>query len=154
MLDDVYSTRLLSLSAAIPHLGRLPEPQGSATKHARLCGSVVSADVVLAPTGEVAHFAQDVKACALGQASSAILGNGIIGASGAEVEQARRALRSTLDGEDVDMPARFADLDVFRSVREYRARHGSVMLAFDAACAAIDQALAPADSSSQTAIAG
>lgn len=140
MLDDVYSTRLLSLSAAIPHIGRLADPQGTSTKHARLCGSVVTADVVLSPGQVVVEYAQDVKACALGQASAAILGGGVMGADLDEIVAARDILRSILDGNDAEVPARFADLDVFVSVRDYRARHGSVMLAFEAAAHAVEQA--------------
>ncbi|MEM1289438.1 MAG: iron-sulfur cluster assembly scaffold protein [Pseudomonadota bacterium] len=140
MLDDLYSQKLLSLSASIPHLGTLEEPQGTARKHARLCGSVVSADVQLAPDGTVETFAQEVKACALGQASASILGAGVIGATHAEIAQARDGLRALLAGEDVVFSERFADLSVFTAVRDYKARHGSVMLAFEAASDAIEQA--------------
>ncbi len=142
MLDDLYSSKLLALSASIAHLGRLDAPQGSATRHARLCGSVVTADVVLADDGSVESFAQDVKACALGQASAAVLGQGIVGASLQDVTAARDGLRALLAGEDASFEERFADLAIFEAVRDYKARHASVMLAFEAAAEAMEQALA------------
>jgi NifU-like protein involved in Fe-S cluster formation len=141
MLDDLYSARLLTLSASIPHLGRLDAPQGSATRHARLCGSVVIVDVVLDADGLVRDFAQDVKACALGQASAAVLGQGVMDASLDEIKDARDGLRSLLAGEDVTFSERFADLSIFEAVRDYKARHASVMLAFEATAEAMEQAL-------------
>jgi len=142
MLDDLYSSKLLALSASIAHLGRLDTPQGSATRHARLCGSVVTADAVLADDESVELFAQDVKACALGQASAAVLGQGVIGASLEEITTARDGLRALLAGEEASFDARFADLSIFEAVRDYKARHASVMLAFEATADAIEQALA------------
>ena len=142
MLDDLYSTKLLTLSASIPHLGRLDAPDGTATRHARLCGSVVTADVVLDQEGRVSSFAQDVKACALGQASASVLGQGVIGASHEEIVTARDGLRALLSGEDIRFDERFSDLAVFESVRDYKARHASVMLAFEATAEAVEQALA------------
>ncbi|MBV6657017.1 MAG: iron-sulfur cluster assembly scaffold protein [Devosiaceae bacterium] len=142
MLDDLYSTRLLTLSASIPHLGRLEEAEGSATRHARLCGSKVTADVALDEGGHVARFAQDVKACALGQASAGVLGGGIIGASLSDLTAARDGLAAALAGETVSFEGRFSDLDIFESVRDYKARHASVMLAFQVAVDAVEEALA------------
>lgn len=141
MLDDLYNSKLLALCAAIPHLGRLDAPQGTATRHARLCGSVVTADIILDDEGNVAAFAQDVKACALGQASAAVLGGGLMGASLDDLRSARDGLRSLIAGEDVDFDSRFSDLEVFKAVREYKARHASVMLAFEAAVEAGEQAV-------------
>ncbi len=142
MLDDLYSSRLLALSASIAHLGRLEAPQGSSTRHARLCGSVVTVDVVLDADGVVSEFAQDVKACALGQASAAVMGQGVMGASLDEVKDARDGLRSLLAGDDVAFSDRFAELSIFEAVRDYKARHASVMLAFEATAEAVEQALA------------
>jgi NifU-like protein involved in Fe-S cluster formation len=141
MLDDLYSSKLLSLSANISHLGALDAAQGRSTKHARLCGSVVKAEIMVRD-GVVADFAQDVKACALGQASAAVLGRGIIGASLEDVTMARDGLRVLLAGENVRFETRFADLVIFEGVRDYKARHASVMLAFEAASEALEQALA------------
>lgn len=142
MLDDLYSSKLLALSASIAHLGRLDAPQGTSTRHARLCGSVVTADVVLNEDGAVATFAQDVKACALGQASAAVLGQGVIGASLEEITTARDSLRALLAGEEASFEPRFADLSIFEAVRDYKARHASVMLAFEATAEAMEQASA------------
>lgn len=139
MLDDLYSTKLLSLSASISHLGRLDVPDGTSTRHARLCGSVVTVDVALDEAGQIASFAQDVKACALGQASAAVLGQGIIGASHTDVVAARDSLRVLLAGGDANFNERFADLAIFESVRDYKARHASVMLAFEATAEALEQ---------------
>lgn len=140
MLDDLYNSKLLALCAAIPHVGRLEAPQASVTRHARLCGSVVTADVVLDSDGKVTEFAQDVKACALGQASAAVLGGGVVGASLDELRTARDSLRALIAGEDVRFEPRFADLEVFAAVRDYKARHASVMLAFEAVVDAGEQA--------------
>lgn len=140
MLDDLYNSKLLALCAAIPHLGRLEVPQGSATRHARLCGSVVTADVMLDDNDRVSEFAQDVKACALGQASASVLGSGVMGASIDELRAARDGLRALIAGEDVTFDERFADLEVFVAVRDYKARHASVMLAFEAVVEACEKA--------------
>lgn len=140
MLDDLYNSKLLALCAAIPHIGRLDALQGSSTRHARLCGSVVTVDVVMDGDGQVTEFAQDVKACALGQASAAVLGGGVMGASLEELRAARDGLRALIIGENVSFEPRFADLEVFAAVRDYKARHASVMLAFDAVVEAGEQA--------------
>jgi NifU-like protein involved in Fe-S cluster formation len=141
MLDDLYTSKLLALCAAIPHTGRLDEPQGTATRHARLCGSVVTVDVTVDDDGKVATFAQDVKACALGQASAAVLGGGVIGATMDELLEARDGLRALISGEDVVFDERFSDLTLFAAVRDYKARHASVMLAFEAVVEACEGAL-------------
>ncbi|PTE13841.1 iron-sulfur cluster assembly scaffold protein [Pseudogemmobacter blasticus] len=133
-LVKLYSGRILALTTDIPHLGRLPAPQGSARKRSPLCGSTVTADVVLRD-GRVAEFAQDVKACALGQASAAILGRVVIGRSRAELEAAREALRAMLQGGPVpDAP--FDGYEVLTPARDYKNRHASILLALEAACAA------------------
>ncbi len=142
MLDDLYSEKLLTLSSNIAHLGRLETPQGSATKHARLCGSVVTVDVALDENGFIGDFAQDVKACALGQASAAVLGSQALGASLDEARAARDNLRALLAGEAATFPGRFADLAIFEAVQDYKARHASVLLAFEAVVEAMESARA------------
>lgn len=144
MLDDLYSSKLLELSASIPHIGRLERPMGSSTRHARLCGSVVSVDVILDDEGKIAHFAQDVKACALGQASASVLGHAVIGQSYDDLVAVRDALRALIQGEDVAFAEPFKVLDLFVAVRDYKARHASVMLAFEAVVEAMDAARAQA----------
>ncbi|AWD20765.1 iron-sulfur cluster assembly scaffold protein [Fuscovulum blasticum] len=133
-LVKLYSGRILALTTDIPHLGHLSAPQGSARKRSPLCGSTVTADVVLRD-GRVAEFAQDVKACALGQASAAILGRVVIGRSRAELEAAREALRAMLQGGPVPA-APFDGYEVLTPARDYKNRHASILLALEAACAA------------------
>lgn len=139
MIDDLYSARILKLVANIPHAGRLSAPDASSEKISKLCGSKVVVDVKVSH-GRVADFAQDVRACALGQAAAAILGEKVIGAELAEIEAAREGLRAMLK-EDAEPPAgRFCDLALLRPVKDYPARHASTMLAFEAACEAVRKA--------------
>ena len=92
MLDDVYNKRILELAATIPRLGRLAAPDASATAHSRLCGSTVTVDIAM--DGDVVtDFAHDVKACALGQASSAIMASHVVGATAAELRAPRDDVR-------------------------------------------------------------
>ena len=139
-LVKLYSGRILALAADIPHLGRLPAPQGTARKRSPLCGSTVTADVVLRD-GRVAEFAQDVKACALGQASAAVLGASVLGASLSEIEMARDQFRAMLK-QGADAPqGRFSDLSMLAPVKDYPARHASTLLAFEAAAEAVRRAV-------------
>ena len=138
-LVKLYSGRILALAAAIPHLGRLPAPTGTARKRSPLCGSTLTADVVM-QDGRVVDFAQDVKACALGQASAAILGQVILGRSLAELATARDMLQAMLK-ENGPVPAPpFDGYEVLIPARDYKNRHASILLALDAACEAAAQA--------------
>ena len=139
MIDDLYSSRILALAANMPKAGRLAAPQGSAEKVAKLCGSRIVVDLVLTD-GRVSDFAQEVQACALGQASAAILGANIIGATTEEIRQARDALRAMLKEAGPPPEGRFADLGVLAPVKDYPARHASTLLAFEAALSAADAA--------------
>ena len=142
-LMKLYSGRILQLAADIPHLGRLPAPQGSAKRRSPLCGSTITADVVL-KDGRVVDFAQDVKACALGQASASVLGSVVIGRSLAELEAARDAVSAMLkDGAEAPA-APFAEYQVLIPARDYKNRHASILLALEAACAAVAEASLPA----------
>lgn len=135
-LVKLYSGRILALAADIPHLGRLPAPTGTARRRSPLCGSTVTVDVVVAE-GRVKEFAQDVKACALGQASAAVLGAAVLGRSLAELEAARDALRAMLkDGGPVPA-APFDGYEVLIPAREYKNRHASILLALEASCEAM-----------------
>ncbi|WP_054004569.1 iron-sulfur cluster assembly scaffold protein [Cypionkella psychrotolerans] len=138
-LVKLYSGRILALAAEIPHLGRLPAPTGSARKRSPLCGSTVTVDVVM-KAGRVADFAQDVKACALGQASAAILGGVILGRSLAELIAARQMLLAMLKDNGPVPAAPFDGYEVLIPAREYKNRHASILLALDAACEAAAQA--------------
>jgi len=135
-LVKLYSGRILALAADIPHLGRLAAPQGTSRRRSPLCGSTVTVDVVMRD-GRVAEFAQDVKACALGQAAAAVLGGAVLGRTLAELQAARDALRAML-ADGGPMPAApFADYEVLIPARDYRNRHASILLAVEAACEAV-----------------
>lgn len=140
MIDDLYSARLLKLAANLPHSGRLAAPDASSEKVSKLCGSRVVVDVVV-DGDRVADFAQDVKACALGQASAAVLGAHIMGATLSEIELARDQFRAMLK-QGADAPAgRFSDLSMLAPVKDYPARHASTLLAFEAAAEAVRRAM-------------
>ena len=138
-LVKLYSGRILALAADIPRLGRLSAPVATAKRRSPLCGSTVTVDVVTRD-GRVADFAQEVRACALGQAAAAILGVGVVGRSRAEIEAARDALRAMLTSGGAAPTGPFADLEVLTPAREFRNRHASILLAFDATCDALAQA--------------
>ena len=140
MIDDLYSAQVLRLAADMPRAGRLAAPQASAERTSRLCGSRVTVDVVM-QGGKVADFAQDVRACALGQAAAAVLGAHVVGASAEELAAARDGLRAMLKDGGPPPRGRFADLAVLAQVREFPARHASTMLAFEAVNAAVDEAV-------------
>ena len=141
-LMKLYSGRILALAADIPHMGRLDSPQASAKRRSPLCGSTVTVDVVM-QDGRVAAFAQDVKACALGQAAAAVVGAAILGRTRAEVDRARDQLAAMLAGGPVpDAP--FDGLEVLTPAREFRNRHASIQLALQAASEAIAAAEAKA----------
>lgn len=142
-LIKLYSARILGLAADIPHLGRLPAPQGTARRRSPLCGSTVTADVVV-KDGHVAEFAQDVKACALGQASAAVLGEVVIGRTLPELEGARDALQAMLKAGGPVPSAPFGGYDVLLPARDYKNRHASILLALEAVCEAMQAAQAAA----------
>ena len=141
MIDDLYSAKVLALAANMPRAGRLAAPGGTSEKVSKLCGSRVTVDLVL-DDGRVADFAQDVKACALGQASAAVLGAHVIGASVGELEQARDALKAMLKQGAPPPLGRFADLKALEGVKDYPPRHASTLLAFEAVVDAAHQASA------------
>jgi NifU-like protein involved in Fe-S cluster formation len=130
-LIRLYSTRILELAADIPHLGRLEDAQASVRRRSPLCGSTVTVDVALRE-GRVTGFAQEVKACALGQAAASVVGRAALGRSRAEVEAARDALRRMLaEGGAAPAPP-FSGFDVLIAAREYPNRHASILLAIEA----------------------
>jgi SUF system NifU family Fe-S assembly protein len=139
MLNEIYNRRILELAGSIPRLGRLGDPDASATAHSKLCGSTVTIDLKM-DGDTVTDFAHDVKACALGQASSSIMARNIIGSRAEELRALREAMRRMLK-ENGAPPAdgKWADIAVLEPVRDYKARHASTMLTFDAVVSAIDQ---------------
>ena len=138
-LIKLYSGRILALAAAIPHLGHLPRPQGSARRRAPLCGSTVAVDVVC-EDGRVTEFAQDVKACALGQAAASVLGAAVVGLEAPAIERGRDQLRAMLKEGGPVPDAPFAGLEVLEPARDYGNRHGSILLAFEATLDAMEAA--------------
>jgi NifU-like protein involved in Fe-S cluster formation len=138
MLNDVYNTRILELAGSIPRLGRMPQPDASATAHSKLCGSTVTVDLKM-DGDTVTDFAHDVKACALGQASSSIMARNVIGAKAEELRDLRETVRRMLKENGAPPAGKWADIAVLEPVRDYKARHASTMLTFDAVVSAIDQ---------------
>lgn len=138
MLNEVYNRRILELAADIPRLGRLASPDASATAHSKLCGSTVTIDLVL-KDGVVADFAHEVRACALGQASSSVMGALVVGSTPAELREVREAMRKMLKENGPPPGGRWAELAVLEPVRDYKARHASTLLTFDAVVDAVDQ---------------
>lgn len=138
-LIKLYSARILALTADIPHLGRLEAPQASVRRRSPLCGSTVTVDLDIAQ-GRVSRFAQEVKACALGQASAAVLGAAVIGRTAAELERAAAQLEAMLKtGGPVPEPP-FEGFEALVPAREFRNRHTSILLAVQAAAEAARQA--------------
>ncbi len=139
MIDDLYNERLLEFAGNISHIGRLEAPDGSASAHSKLCGSTVKVELNLRD-GLVSDFAHEVRACALGQASSSIMARHIVGASAEELRALRQTMIRMLKEGGAPPEGRFADLRFLEPVREHKARHASTLLTFDAVEAALDQA--------------
>lgn len=138
-LVKLYSGRILELAADIPHHGRLTAPQGTARKRSPLCGSTVTVDITLADD-RISGYAQDVKACALGQASAAITGHVVIGRTREELARARAELEAMLKKDGPVPSAPFQGFEVLLPARGYANRHASILLALDATLAAMDEA--------------
>ncbi len=138
MIDDVYNAKILEFAGNIPRIGRLAHPQASATAHSKLCGSTVIVDLAM-DNGIVSDYAHDVKACALGQSSASILASHVIGASADELRQVRDEMRAMLKENAAPPQGRFADLKFLEPVRDYKARHASTLLAFDAVVDCLNQ---------------
>ena len=138
MLNEVYNSRILELAGNIPRLGRLAAPDASATAHSKLCGSTVTVDLKM-DGDTVTDFSHDVKACALGQASSSIMARHVVGSNADELRGLRETVRRMLKENGAPPTGKWADIAVLEPVRDYKARHASTMLTFDAVTAAIDQ---------------
>src|SRR5262245_52295604 len=138
MLNEVYNERILDLASNIPSIARLSAPDATATAHSKLCGSTVTVDLKM-NGDEVADFAHDVKACALGQASSSIMARHVIGAKPAELRELRETVRKMLKENGPPPAGKWTDIAVLEPVRDYKARHASTLLTFDAVVSALDQ---------------
>lgn len=139
MLNDLYNKRILALAADIPGLGRLENAEASAKAHSKLCGSTVVVDIVT--DGEkVIEFAHDVKACALGQASSSIMARHVVGTDFETLRSLRERMHAMLKGDgSADFEGEWEDLNVLEAVRDFKSRHASTLLTFDAVVDAIGQ---------------
>jgi NifU-like protein involved in Fe-S cluster formation len=138
MINEIYNKRILELAANIPHVGRLPHPDATATAHSKLCGSTVTVDLTM-DGAVVTGFGHDVKACALGQASSSIMARHVIGSTAAELRQVHEQVRAMLKENGPAPTGKWADIEVLGPVRDYKARHASTLLTFDAVVDAVGQ---------------
>ena len=154
MIDELYSARILKLAANLPHSGRLAAPEGTGERVAKLCGSKAVVDVVLDEAGRISAFAQDVKACALGQAAAGVLGEAVIGASLDELIEARDAMTAMLKAGGDGPTGRFEGLRALKQVADYPARHASTMVAVEATLEAVRQAMARDRADTRTSLAG
>ena len=153
MLSDVYNTKILALAGSIPRIGRMPDAHGSATAHSKLCGSTVTVDLKM-DGDTVTDFSHDVKACALGQASSSIMAQHVIGSQAEELRSLRETVRKMLKENGAPPAGKWADVAVLEPVREYKARHASTLLTFDAVVSAIEQIEQKRKASQETTAAG
>jgi NifU-like protein involved in Fe-S cluster formation len=139
MTTALYNRDILRLAASIPHQRRLELPQASVEKRSPVCGSRVAVDIVLDGDGRVSSLGQEVKACALGQASASLMGAGAIGRDAGELARARDKLAAYLDGRSSD-PGDWPGLSIFAEARPYKARHASILLPFEAVAEAAGEA--------------
>lgn len=138
MLDDIYNTKILDYAGNIERIGRLDNPDATAKAHSKLCGSTVIADLNL-EDGVVSDFAHEVKACALGQASSSIMARNVVGSSADELKQLRQTMIDMLKRGGPPPDGKFAEFRFLEPVRDYKARHASTLLTFDAVVDCIEQ---------------
>ena len=138
MINDIYNRKILGFAADIPKLQRLDHPHATAVAHSKLCGSKVTVDVNM-ENGVVSDFGHDVKACALGQASSSVMARNIIGSTSAELHNLRDQMHSMLKEEGAPPTGKWSDLEAFLPVRDFKARHASTLLTFDAVVEAVEK---------------
>lgn len=138
-LMQLYSNRILALAADMPHTDRLPQGCITVKRRAPLCGSTITIDVVV-ENDIVTSFGQEVKACALGQASASVIGSAIIGQNRETITKGRAQLLEMLKNNGPVPDAPFAGLEVLKPAHEYRNRHASILLSFDALTEAFDGA--------------
>jgi NifU-like protein involved in Fe-S cluster formation len=150
MLNDVYNKRIIELAGNIPRIGRLSEPDASATAHSKLCGSTVTIDLKM-DGNTVTDFAHVVKACALGQASSSIMASHVVGSTADELRELRETVRKMLKENGAPPTGKWADIAMLEPVRDYKARHASTLLTFDAVVDAIGQIEAKREAAKATA---
>jgi NifU-like protein involved in Fe-S cluster formation len=137
-LDQIYSAKILELAAGIPKARRIAAPDATATAHSKLCGSTVTVDVTMVD-GRVTDYAQTVKACLLGQSAAAAVAHQIIGTTAAEFREVAATMRAMLKAGGPPPSGRWADLAALQPVKDYKARHTSTLLVFDAVQRALDE---------------
>ncbi|PJI42703.1 MAG: iron-sulfur cluster assembly scaffold protein [Rhizobium sp.] len=137
-MDDIYNSRILEFAGNIERTGKLADADASAEKHSKLCGSRVKVYLKMAD-GVVSDFSHEVKACALGQASSSIMARHVIGATPVEIRQAREDMLAMLKEGGEGPSGRFEDMRFLKPVKDYKARHASTMLTFEAVADCLDQ---------------
>jgi NifU-like protein involved in Fe-S cluster formation len=150
MLSDVYNAKILDYAGNIQRVGRLENPDATARAHSKLCGSTVVVDLNMRD-GKVTDFAHEVKACALGQASSSIMARNVIGSTGEELRVLRQTMISMLKENGPPPDGKFEEFRFLEPVRDYKARHASTLLTFDAVVDCVDQIEAREDSSPEVA---
>jgi len=138
MINDIYNRKILGFAADIPRLQRLEKPGATAVAHSRLCGSKVTVDVAM-ENGVVSDFGHEVKACALGQASSSIMARHVVGSTPEELRAVRDQMYRMLKEEGPAPTGKWADLEALLPVRDFKARHASTLLTFDAVVDAVNQ---------------
>ena len=138
MIDDIYNRKILGFAADIPRLQRLGAPDATAVAHSRLCGSKVTVDLSM-KDGVVSDFGHEVKACALGQASSSIMARHVVGATPGELRAIRDQMYRMLKEQGEAPTGKWADLEALLPVRDFKARHASTLLTFDAVVDAVNQ---------------
>jgi NifU-like protein involved in Fe-S cluster formation len=138
MLDNIYSQQILELAGNIPRQGRLAAPGASAKAHSKLCGSTIIVDLVM-EDGKVTDFAHDVKACALSQAAASIMASNVIGSTGPELRALRDQVRAMLKENGPAPSGKWADIGVLEPVRNFKARHASTLLTFEATVDCVNQ---------------
>lgn len=138
MLTEIYNSQILDLAGNIPRQGRLAAPSASAKAHSKLCGSTVIVDIVM-DDGKIIDFAHDVKACALGQAAASIMARHVIGSTAAEIRALRDQVRAMLKENGAPPDGKWAEIAVLEPVRDYKARHASTLLTFEATLDCVNQ---------------
>ena len=138
MINDIYNRKILEFAADIPRLQRLGRPDATAVAHSRLCGSKVTVDLRM-DQDVVSDFGHEVKACALGQASSSVMARHVVGSTAAELRALREQMHRMLKEEGAPPSGKWADLEALLPVRDFKARHASTLLTFDAVVDAIGQ---------------
>jgi NifU-like protein involved in Fe-S cluster formation len=138
MINEIYNKKILQFAADIPHLQRLPDADATAVAHSKLCGSKVTVDLKM-KDGVVTDFGQEVKACALGQASSSVMGRHVIGSTADELRALKAQMYAMLKDNGQPPEGKWAEFEAFLPVRDFKARHASTLLTFDAVTDAIGQ---------------